>query len=71
MLFTKKSDKGLQLCVDFQGLNAITNKNKHSLLLISILLNLFAEVKWYTKLDLIAAYNLLRIKHDNEWKTVF
>ena len=71
MLFTKKSDRGLQLCVDFQELNAITKKNKHLLPLICILLDLFAEAKRYTKLDLIAAYNLLRIKRGDKWKTAF
>ena len=71
MLFTKKSDGGLRLYVDFRGLNAITKKNKHLFPLIRTLLNLFAGAKRYTKLDLIAAYNLLQIKHNDEWKTAF
>ena len=45
VLFTKKSNGGLQLCVDFCGLNAITKKNKHPLPLICTLLNLFAGAK--------------------------
>ena len=55
VLFTKESDRGLRLCVDFQGLNAITKKNKHFLPLICTLFDLLAEAKRYTKLDLIAA----------------
>ena len=29
VLFTKKKDRGLHLCVDYQGLNKITQKNRY------------------------------------------
>lgn len=66
VLFTKKSDGGLYFCINFCGLNAMTKKNKHSLLLIRTLLDLFARAKHYTKVDFIATYNLLHIKQDNK-----
>ena len=66
VLFTKKNDRGLHLCVDFCSLNAITKKNKHLLPLIQTLLNFFAGAKRYTKVDIIAAYNALRIKQVDE-----
>ena len=34
ILFAKKKDGGLRLCVDYRGLNAVTIKNRYSLLLI-------------------------------------
>ena len=50
----------------FLRIECNNKKNKHFLLLICILLDLLAGAKRYTKLDLIAAYNLLRIKHGNK-----
>jgi len=35
ILFTSKKDGGLQLCVDYKGLNAITLKNRYPLPLIT------------------------------------
>jgi hypothetical protein len=34
ILFIKKKDSGMRLCVDYRGLNAITIKNRCLLLLI-------------------------------------
>lgn len=62
VLFTKKNNGDLYFCVDFRSLNAMIKKNKHSFLLIFILLNLLAKTKCYTKINSIAAYNSLRIK---------
>ena len=66
VLFTKKIDGGLHMCVDFWGLNAIIKKNKHPLLLVCTLLNLFAGAKKYTKVDIIIAYNTIRIRARDE-----
>ena len=71
VLFTKKKDGGLRLCVDFRGLNSITKKNKHPLPLIRTLLDLLAGAKQYTKFDIIAAYSALCICKGDEWKTAF
>lgn len=59
--FTKKKDRRLCLYIDFCGLNAITTKNKHLFLLICTLIDLFADAKHYTKLDIIATYNVLHV----------
>ena len=71
VLFTKKSDGGLRMCVDFRGLNAITKKNKHLLPLVRTLLDLFAGAKQYTKFNIIVAYNTICIKAGDKWKTAF
>jgi len=67
----KKNDGSLRMCVDYRGLNKITIKNRHPLPLISGLLEQLGEAKIYTKIDLRRAYNLVRVKAGDEWKTTF
>ena len=71
VLFVKKSDGSLRLCVDYRGLNEITIKNRYPLPLIQETLARLQKAKWYTKLDMRGAYNLLRIAEGEEWKTAF
>ena len=52
-------------------MNAITLKNKHPLPLIQTLLDLIVGFWFFTKLDIIAAYNSLQIQKSDEWKTAF
>ena len=71
ILFVKKKDGGLRLCVDYRGLNAITLKNRYPLPLIQESLSRLQNATIYTKLDLRDAYHRLRIKEGDEWKTAF
>ncbi|KAJ1586167.1 hypothetical protein NDA11_003862 [Ustilago hordei] len=71
VLFVPKKDGGLRLCVDYHGLNEITLKNWVLLPLIKEQLFLLQKAKVYMKLDLRAAYNLIRIAKGDEWKTAF
>ena len=71
VLFTNKKNKDLRLCVDYRSLNAITKKNKYLLPLVKTLLICFAGAKYYIKVDIIAAYNILSIWASNKQKTVF
>ncbi|KAJ1025571.1 hypothetical protein NDA18_003914 [Ustilago nuda] len=71
VLFVPKKDGGLRLCVDYHGLNEITVKNRAPLPLIEEQLFLLRKARIYTKLDLRAAYNLIRIAKGDEWKTAF
>jgi hypothetical protein len=59
------------MCVDYHGLHKVTIKNRYPLPLISGLLDQLGQAKIYTKLDLRGAYNLVRIKEGDEWKTAF
>jgi len=61
ILFVKKKDGSLQLCVDYRGLNQLTIKNRYPLPLISRLLDQLSHPKMYTEIDLLKAYNLVRI----------
>ncbi|KAJ1596855.1 hypothetical protein NDA11_004395 [Ustilago hordei] len=71
VLFVPKKDGGLRLCVDYRGLNEITIKNRAPLPLIEEQLFLLRKARIYTKLDLRAAYNLIRVAKGDEWKTAF
>ena len=61
ILFTKKKDGGLWLCMNYQSLNALTCKNKHPLLFINKVLDWLVKAKIYTRLDFKNAYNLIYI----------
>jgi len=54
----KKNDS-LHLCVDYQDLNKTTVKNRHSLPLISEILDRLSKIKRFTKLNLKNAYHCL------------
>jgi hypothetical protein len=72
ILFVPKAeDRGLRLCVNFRDLNKITIRNRYSLSLMNELRDRVTGVTRFTKLDLIIAYNNIRIKKDNEYKTAF
>ena len=71
VLFVKKKDGSLRLCVDFRGLNRITKKDRYPLPLISDLLDSPGNARVYTKIDLRHAYHLVRITDGDEWKTTF
>ena len=62
ILFVKKKDGKLRLCVDYRKLNDITIRNSYPLPLIFDLLDRIKYAKIFTKLDLKSAYNLVRIK---------
>ncbi|KAK3511603.1 hypothetical protein QTP70_011262 [Hemibagrus guttatus] len=69
--FVEKKDGGLRLCIDYRGLNNVTVKFRSPLPLVPAALEQLREAKIYTKLDLRSAYNLIRIKEGDEWKTAF
>ena len=71
VLFVKKKDGSLRLCVDFHGLNCISKKDRYPLLLISDLLDSPHKARIYSKIDLCHAYHLVRIFNSDEWKTAF
>jgi hypothetical protein len=57
--------------VDFRSLNAITQKDKYPLPLITDLLDAPCAPCIYTKINLKHAYHLVCIAEGNEWKTAF
>ncbi|CAJ2645485.1 unnamed protein product, partial [Trifolium pratense] len=71
VLFMKNSNGDLRFCIDYRGLNSISVKNHYSLPLITKTLSQLSSAKFDTKLDIISAFNKLRIKEDDEWKAAF
>ena len=71
VLFVRKPGGGLRFCVDYRRLNEITKKDRYPLPLISETLRRLAGAKWFTKLDVIAAFHKIRIKKGDEWKIAF
>jgi len=71
ILFVKKRDGSLRLCVDYRGLNKVTIKNRHPLPLIRESLDRLRSATVFSKLDLRAGYYLVRIAEGDEWKTAF
>jgi hypothetical protein len=71
ILFVKKGDGSLRLVVDYRGLNEITIKNRYPLPLVRETLMRLSKARWFTKLDVPGAYNLIRMAEGEEWKTAF
>ena len=71
VLFVKKPDGSLRLCVDYRGLNKLTIKNRYPLPLIGELLDRLSNAKYFTKFDVRDGFNRLRMAPGEEWKTVF
>ncbi len=69
--FVEKKDGRLRTCIDYRGLNNVTVKFCYPLPLVPSVLVQLREATIYTKLDLRSAYNLIRIKEGDEWKTAF
>ena len=63
----KPHGRGLQLCVDYHGLNRITIANRYPLPLMSELQDRISGAQFFTKIDLKNGYHLVRIKEGDEW----
>ena len=61
VLFVKKLRKDLRFYVNYRDLNVIIIKNRYSLSLIKEILNRLIKVKFFIKLDIIVAFNKLRM----------
>ena len=71
ILFVKKKDGSLRLCVNYRKLNLLTKKNWYPLPLIGEALDQLSGAKIYTKLNIRVAYNQVWMKEGDEWKTTF
>ena len=66
ILFVKKADGTLRLCVDYRQLNKVTKKNQYPLPLVDEILAKLSKAKIYTKLDIRAAFNRIRMDPESE-----
>ena len=71
VLFVKKPGGGLRFCVDYRALNAVTVKDRYPLPLTKESLNNLKGMKYFSKIDIISAFNNLRMKEGLEYLTAF
>nr|CAD1829976.1 unnamed protein product [Ananas comosus var. bracteatus] len=69
VLFQRKSDGSLRLCIDYRALNKVTVKNKYPIPLVADLFDQLGGAKFFTKLDLRSGYYQVRIAEGDEEKT--
>jgi hypothetical protein len=71
VLFAKKPNNGLRLCVNYRKLNVCIRKNTYSLLLIEEILKRISCARVYIKLDIRQTFNRIRINEELENLTIF
>ncbi|PKA51095.1 RNA-directed DNA polymerase like [Apostasia shenzhenica] len=71
VLFVKKKDGTLRICIDYRELNRVTIKNKYPLPHINDLFDQLDGASVFSKIDLRNGYYQLKIKNKNIPKTTF
>ena len=71
VLFAKKKDKTLRLCIDYRQLNRVTIKNRYPLPRIDDLFDQLRVARVYSKIDLRIGYHQLRVREADIPKTAF
>ncbi|RVW96773.1 Retrovirus-related Pol polyprotein from transposon 17.6 [Vitis vinifera] len=69
VLFQKKQDGSLHMCVDYRALNKVAIKNKYPIPLATELFDRLSKTSYFTKLDLRSGYWQVRIAAEDEGKT--
>jgi hypothetical protein len=71
VLFVKKKDRTMRMCIDYRELNKIKIKNKYPLPRIDDLFNLLQGAEIFSKIDLLLGYHQLKIRKEDVPKTAF
>ncbi|CAA0835697.1 Uncharacterized mitochondrial protein AtMg00860, partial [Striga hermonthica] len=71
VLFVKKKDGTLRMCIDYRELNRLTVKNKYPLPRIEDLFDQLRGASVFSKIDLRSGYHQLKIKEADVSKTAF
>ncbi|KAJ9561422.1 hypothetical protein OSB04_006582 [Centaurea solstitialis] len=71
VLFVKKKDGSMRMCIDYRKQNKVTVKNKYPLPRIDNLFDQLQGVGCFSKIDLRSGYHQVRVKEDDVPKTAF
>ncbi|KAD2805356.1 hypothetical protein E3N88_38733 [Mikania micrantha] len=71
VLFVKKKDGTLRMCIDYRQLNKVTIKNCYSLPRIDDLFDQLQGACYFSKIDLRSGYHQLRVRDEDVPKTAF
>ncbi|KAJ4706775.1 Retrotransposon protein, putative, Ty3-gypsy subclass [Melia azedarach] len=71
VLFMKKKDETLRLCIDYRQLNKVTIRNKYLLPRIDDLFDQLQGARVFSKIDLRSSYHQLKIRDTDVPKTAF
>ena len=71
ILFAKKKDKTLRLCIDYRQLNRVTIKNRYPFSRIDALFDQLRRARVYSKIALRTSYHQLRVRETDISKTAF
>ncbi|KAJ0809969.1 putative nucleotidyltransferase, Ribonuclease H [Helianthus annuus] len=71
VLFVKKKDGSMRMCIDYRELNKLTVKNRYPLPRIDDLFDQLQGASWFSKIDLRSGYHQVRVREEDVPKTAF
>ena len=71
VILVKKPGRGLRLYIDYRAINTIIIKNQYLILYIRETLIQLSKATYFTKLDIVAAFNRIRITKGYKYKIAF